>query len=61
LELIQELRTSHALQEDDKLMKKAEKQMTLALQRQRNLHEHKVLPLLSSYIFPLVFLLHKQG
>nr|XP_020032114.1 protein MAATS1 [Castor canadensis] len=42
LELIQELRTSHALQEDDKLMKKAEKQMTLALQRQRNLHEHKV-------------------
>ncbi|KAM6223960.1 cilia- and flagella-associated protein 91 [Rhynchocyon petersi] len=43
LELIQELRTSHALQEDDKLLKKAEKQVTLALQRQRNLHEHKVL------------------
>nr|XP_045004373.1 cilia- and flagella-associated protein 91 isoform X2 [Jaculus jaculus] len=42
LELIQELRTSHALQEDDKLVKKAEKQVTLALQRQRNLHEHKV-------------------
>ncbi|XP_040340535.1 cilia- and flagella-associated protein 91 isoform X4 [Herpailurus yagouaroundi] len=41
LELIQELRTSHALQEDDRL-KKAEKQLTLALQRQRNLHEHKV-------------------
>ncbi|XP_013370631.1 PREDICTED: protein MAATS1 isoform X2 [Chinchilla lanigera] len=42
LELIQELRTSHALQEDEKLLKKAEKQVTLALQRQRNLHEHKV-------------------
>lgn len=36
LELIMELRTSHALQEDDKLVKKAEKQ------RQRNLHENKV-------------------
>lgn len=42
LELILELRTSHALQEDDKLVKKAEKQVTLALQRQRNLHENKV-------------------
>lgn len=42
LELIQELRTSQALQEDDRLVKKAEKQVTLALQRQRNLHEHKV-------------------
>ncbi|KAL6085171.1 hypothetical protein STEG23_031440 [Scotinomys teguina] len=44
LELILELRTSHALQEDDKLVKKAEKQVTLALQRQRNLHENKVPP-----------------
>ncbi|ELV11825.1 AMY-1-associating protein expressed in testis 1 [Tupaia chinensis] len=42
LELIQELRTSHALQEDDKLVKRAEKQVTLALQRQRDLHEHKM-------------------
>lgn len=42
LELIMELRTSHALQEDDKLVKKAEKQVTLALQRQRNLHENKL-------------------
>uniref|UniRef100_A0A2K5HXL3 Cilia- and flagella-associated protein 91 n=1 Tax=Colobus angolensis palliatus TaxID=336983 RepID=A0A2K5HXL3_COLAP len=42
LELIQELRTCHALQEDENLVKKAEKQVTLALQRQRNLHEHKV-------------------
>nr|XP_012319353.1 cilia- and flagella-associated protein 91 isoform X3 [Aotus nancymaae]XP_012319354.1 cilia- and flagella-associated protein 91 isoform X3 [Aotus nancymaae] len=42
LELIQELRTCHALQEDEKLVKKAEKQVILALQQQRNLHEHKV-------------------
>lgn len=42
LELIRELRTTHALQEDGKLLKKAEKQVTLALQRQRDLHEHKV-------------------
>ena len=49
--MIQELRTSHALQEDDRLVKKAEKQVTLALQRQRNLHEHKVLssPFLSHF------------
>lgn len=57
LELIQELRTSQALQEDDRLVKKAEKQVTLALQRQRNLHEHKVLscPLLSCLMFSLCF------
>lgn len=60
LELIQELRTSHALQDDDRLLKKAEKQVTLALQRQRNLHEHKVL----SFAFllgclPGFLLLHK--
>ncbi|KAL8202517.1 UNVERIFIED_CONTAM: Cilia- and flagella-associated protein 91 [Gekko kuhli] len=42
LELIQELRTTHALQEDGQLLKKAEKQVTLALQRQRDLHEHKL-------------------
>ncbi|XP_067320156.1 cilia- and flagella-associated protein 91 [Anolis sagrei] len=42
LELIRELRTTHALQEDGQLLKKAEKQVTLALQRQRDLHEHKV-------------------
>ncbi|XP_048360403.1 cilia- and flagella-associated protein 91 [Sphaerodactylus townsendi] len=42
LELIQELRTTHALQEDKQLLKKAEKQVMLALQRQRDLHEHKV-------------------
>ncbi|XP_075818535.1 cilia- and flagella-associated protein 91 [Microtus pennsylvanicus] len=42
LELIMELRTSQALQEDDKLVKRAEKQVTLALQRQRNLHENKL-------------------
>lgn len=42
LELIQELRTTHALQEDKQLLKKAEKQVTLALQRQRDMHQHKV-------------------
>ncbi|XP_070597996.1 cilia- and flagella-associated protein 91 isoform X1 [Erythrolamprus reginae] len=42
LELICELRTTHALQEDGQLLKKAEKQVTLALQRQRDLHEHKM-------------------
>ncbi|KAJ6658334.1 hypothetical protein lerEdw1_020606 [Lerista edwardsae] len=42
LELIRELRTTHALQEDGQLLKKAEKQVTLALQRQRDLHEHKM-------------------
>ncbi|CAH2218726.1 Hypothetical predicted protein [Pelobates cultripes] len=41
LELIQELRTTHALQEDRQLLKKEEKQLTLALQRQRQLSEHK--------------------
>ncbi|XP_041437321.1 cilia- and flagella-associated protein 91 isoform X2 [Xenopus laevis] len=41
LELIQELRTTHALQEEGQLLKKAEKQATLALQRQRELGEHK--------------------
>ncbi|XP_042311319.1 cilia- and flagella-associated protein 91 isoform X1 [Sceloporus undulatus] len=42
LELIRELRTTHALQEDGQLLKKAEKKVTLALQRQRDLHEHKM-------------------
>ncbi|XP_043852506.1 cilia- and flagella-associated protein 91 isoform X1 [Dromiciops gliroides] len=42
LELINELRTIHSLQEDDRLVKKLEKQVTLALQRQRNLHEEKM-------------------
>ncbi|XP_058712025.1 cilia- and flagella-associated protein 91 [Poecile atricapillus] len=34
LDLIQELRTTHALQEDGQLLLKAQKQMTLSLQRQ---------------------------
>lgn len=59
LELIQELRATHVLQEDDRLVRKTEKQVTLALQRQRNLHEHKVLSLSflfhSSHIFSLDF------
>ncbi|KAK2905285.1 hypothetical protein QQF64_033558 [Cirrhinus molitorella] len=36
LELIQELRTTHALQEEEQDKKEAEKQVTLALQRQRD-------------------------
>ncbi len=42
IELIRELRSTHALQEAEQTMKKQEKQATLALQRQRRLHEHKV-------------------
>jgi len=42
LELIQELRTTHALQKDGQLLLKAEKQMTLALQQQHDLKMHKV-------------------
>ncbi|XP_070549252.1 cilia- and flagella-associated protein 91-like [Ptychodera flava] len=41
LELIRELRSTHALQEAEQQMKKQEKQATLNLQRQRRLHEHK--------------------
>lgn len=41
MELIRELRSTHALQEAEQGMKKQEKQATLALQRQRRLHEHK--------------------
>ncbi|RMC07664.1 hypothetical protein DUI87_17141 [Hirundo rustica rustica] len=36
LDLIQELRTTHALQEDGQLLLKAQKQMTLSLQRQQD-------------------------
>ena len=42
IELIRELRSTHALQEAEMGQKKQEKQATLALQRQRRLHEHKV-------------------
>nr|XP_009940160.1 PREDICTED: protein MAATS1 [Opisthocomus hoazin] len=42
LELIQELRTTHALQKDGQLLLKAEKQMTLALQQQHDLKMHKL-------------------
>ena len=41
-ELINELRSTHALQEREQAMKRDEGQATLALQRQRELHEHKV-------------------
>ncbi|NWX21118.1 CFA91 protein, partial [Aegotheles bennettii] len=42
LELIRELRTTHALQEDGQLLLKAEKEMILALQQQRDLKMHKL-------------------
>lgn len=42
LDLIQELHTTHALQEDGQLLLKAEEQMTLALQQQHDLQMHKV-------------------
>ena len=42
MELIKELRSTHALQDAERDMKMQEKQATLALQRQRRLHEHKV-------------------
>lgn len=41
MELIKELRSTHALQEAEQTVKKQEKQATLALQRQRRLHEHQ--------------------
>ena len=42
MELIKELRSTHALQDAEQTIKKQEKQATLALQRQRRLHEHQV-------------------
>ncbi|KAI1242241.1 hypothetical protein IHE44_0005758 [Lamprotornis superbus] len=41
LDLIQELRTTHALQEDGQLLLKAQKQMTLSLQRQHDSQMHQ--------------------
>ncbi|XP_071094992.1 cilia- and flagella-associated protein 91-like [Haliotis cracherodii] len=41
MELIHELRSTHALQEAEQTVKKQEMQATIALQRQRRLHEHK--------------------
>ncbi|KAH9509265.1 Cilia- and flagella-associated protein 91 [Bulinus truncatus] len=40
-ELINEIRSTHALQEKEQNMKKHEEKATLTLQRQRKLHEHK--------------------
>ncbi|XP_005038560.1 PREDICTED: protein MAATS1 [Ficedula albicollis] len=42
LDLVQELRTSHALQEDGQLLLKAQKQTTLSLQRQHDSHMHQL-------------------
>lgn len=44
LELIQELRTTHALQKEEQDKKEAEKQATLALQRQRDIQSDRVSP-----------------
>ena len=41
-ELIQELRSTHSLQYAEQQMQKQERLATLALQRQRRLHDHKV-------------------
>ncbi|XP_039539069.1 cilia- and flagella-associated protein 91 isoform X2 [Pimephales promelas] len=42
LELIQELRTTHALQKEEQDKKEAEKQVTLALQKQRDIQSDRV-------------------
>jgi len=42
MELIKELRSTHALQAAEQEVKRQEKQTTLAVQRQRMLHDHKV-------------------
>lgn len=44
LELIQELRTTHALQKEEQDKKEAEKQATLALQKQRDIQSDRVSP-----------------
>lgn len=44
LELIQELRTTHALQKEEQDKKEVEKQATLALQRQRDIQSDRVRP-----------------
>lgn len=41
LELIQELRSTHALQEGGQMEKRNERQSVLSLQRQRRLDQHK--------------------
>ena len=41
-ELIQELRSTHALQEAGQVDKRNERQAVLSLQRQRRLDQHKV-------------------
>ncbi|XP_061092389.1 cilia- and flagella-associated protein 91 [Conger conger] len=43
MDLIQELRSTHALQQEEQELQQAEKQNILALQRQRELHRHKAL------------------
>ncbi|XP_060786404.1 cilia- and flagella-associated protein 91-like isoform X2 [Neoarius graeffei] len=42
LELIQELRTTHALQQEEQELQRADKQVTLALRREREKHESRM-------------------
>ena len=41
-ELIEEIKTTHALQKMEQMVKKEEKQEVVALQRQRKLYQNKV-------------------
>lgn len=42
LELIQELRSTHALQREEQELKQADKEATLTMQSLREMHQHKV-------------------
>ena len=60
-ELINELRSTHALQSAEQQMKKQEKQATLNLQRQKKMHDNKVKMKgwnLGAYFLPILVLSH---
>ncbi len=59
-ELINELRSTHALQSAEQQMKKQEKQATLNLQRQRRLHDHKVNTVHLNGLIPKITLKMKE-
>lgn len=44
LELIQELRTVHALQREEQELQNAEKELIMSLKKQRDNHRHEVKP-----------------
>eukprot|EP00057_Strongylocentrotus_purpuratus_P024224 XP_011678698.1 PREDICTED: protein MAATS1 [Strongylocentrotus purpuratus] len=50
-ELINELRSTHALQEAEQSIKKQDRQATLNIQRQRQVHDHRVRPISISTIY----------